>query len=91
MDTNRQPGDGLLQRFAEVGVAAGVGTNNISIVDAAKGAEFPPQAQPAPNATPAWCWAYWVGIGLAFLFEHLDDTFRKPEDLRSCWVCRCWA
>jgi succinoglycan biosynthesis transport protein ExoP len=49
VDTNRQLYDGLLQRFKEVGVAAGVGTNNISIVDEAKGAAFPLQAQPAPE------------------------------------------
>ena len=35
VDTNRQLYDGLLQRYKEIGVA-GVGTNNISIVDRAR-------------------------------------------------------
>jgi polysaccharide biosynthesis transport protein len=35
VDTNRQLYDGLLQRYKEIGVAGGVGTNNISIVDKA--------------------------------------------------------
>ncbi|MCH3014564.1 exopolysaccharide biosynthesis protein, partial [Listeria monocytogenes] len=35
VDTNRALYDGLLQRFKEIGVAGGVGVNNISIVDPA--------------------------------------------------------
>ena len=41
VDTNRQLYDGLLQRYKEIGVA-GVGTNNISIVDRARPAERSP-------------------------------------------------
>ena len=47
VDTNRQLYDGLLQRFKEVGVAAGIGTNNISVVDEAKTPAWALQAQPA--------------------------------------------
>jgi len=36
VDTNRELYDGLLQRMKEVGVAAGIGTNNISVVDPAE-------------------------------------------------------
>ena len=36
VDTNRQLYDGLLQRLKEIGVAGGVGINNISIVDKAQ-------------------------------------------------------
>src|SRR3546814_8183830 len=35
VDSNRQLYDGLLQRYKEIGVA-GVGTNNIAVVDSAK-------------------------------------------------------
>src|SRR5690606_6504997 len=40
VDSNRQLYDGLLQRYKEIGVA-GVGTNNISVVDRAVTAENP--------------------------------------------------
>lgn len=83
VDTNRQLYDGLLQRFKEVGVAAGVGTNNISIVDEAKAPSFPYKPNLRLNATLALVLGLLGGIGLAFLFEHLDDTFRKPEDLEK--------
>ena len=36
VDTNRQLYDGLLQRLKEIGVAGGVGINNISVVDKAQ-------------------------------------------------------
>ncbi len=83
VDTNRQLYDGLLQRFKEVGVAAGVGTNNISIVDEAKAPSFPYKPNLRLNTTLALVLGLLGGIGLAFLFEHLDDTFRKPEDLEK--------
>ena len=45
VDTNRALYDALLQRFKEVGVAGGIGTNNISIVDRAPSAKSPIQAE----------------------------------------------
>ncbi|MFZ1640251.1 MAG: polysaccharide biosynthesis tyrosine autokinase [Candidatus Contendobacter sp.] len=83
VDTNRQLYDGLLQRFKEVGVAAGVGTNNISIVDEAKTPVWPYKPNLRLNALLALVLGLLGGVGLAFLFEHLDDTFRRPEELEK--------
>ena len=83
VDTNRQLYDGLLQRFKEVGVAAGIGTNNISIVDEAKAPAGPYKPNLRRNALLALMLGLLGGVGLAFLFEHLDDTFRQPEDLEK--------
>ena len=80
-DTNRQLYDGLLQRYKEVGVAAGVGTNNISVVDEAKVPSRPYKPSLRQNALLALVLGLLGGVGLAFLFEHLDDTFRRPEEL----------
>src|SRR5262249_49499987 len=41
VDTNRTLYDGLLQRYKEIGVAGGIGTNNISVVDRAERPESP--------------------------------------------------
>lgn len=79
-DTNRQLYDGLLQRYKEVGVAAGVGTNNISIVDDAKTPVSPNKPNLRRNALIAVVLGLLGGVGLAFLFERLDDTFRRPEE-----------
>lgn len=83
VDTNRQLYDGLLQRFKEVGVAAGIGTNNISVVDEAKVPNWPHKPNLRLNALLALVLGLLGGVGLAFLFEHLDDTFRRPEDLEK--------
>ncbi len=83
VDTNRQLYDGLLQRFKEVGVAAGIGTNNISVVDEAKVPGWPYKPNLRMNALLALVLGLLGGVGLAFLFEHLDDTFRRPEELEK--------
>ena len=83
VDTNRQLYDGLLQRFKEVGVAAGIGTNNISVVDEAKVPRWPYKPNLRSNALLALVLGLVGGFGLAFLFEHLDDTFRRPEELEK--------
>ncbi len=83
VDTNRQLYDGLLQRYKEVGVAAGIGTNNIAVVDEAKTPMLPYRPRIGLNAAIALVLGLLGGVGLAFLFEHLDDTFRRPEELEK--------
>lgn len=82
VDTNRQLYDGLLQRYKEIGVA-GVGTNNISVVDVAQPAEKPS----SPNLLVNTALALLVGLGLAaaylFVMEQIDQTVKDPSDLKS--------
>ncbi len=81
VDTNRQLYDGLLQEFKEVGVAGGVGTNNVSVVDKAMVPRFPFKPNLLKNAVLAVFLGLLGGIGLAFLFEHLDDSLKMPYDV----------
>lgn len=82
VDTNRQLYDGLLQRYKEIGVA-GVGTNNISIVDRAQPAESPSSPKLVLNVALAIL----AGLGLAaayvFVMEQIDQTVKDPADLKS--------
>lgn len=82
VDTNRQLYDGLLQRYKEIGVA-GVGTNNISIVDRAE----PPKSPSSPNLLLNLAAAMIVGLGLAaayvFIREQIDQTVKDPNDLKA--------
>jgi capsular exopolysaccharide synthesis family protein len=80
-DTNRQLYDGLLQRLKEVGVAGGVDSNNISVVDKAEVPNHPFKPNLKINSLIAAFLGLFGGIGLAFLFEHLDDTIKQPEDI----------
>lgn len=82
VDTNRQLYDGLLQRYKEIGVA-GVGTNNISIVDRARPSDEPSSPRLLLNVALALL----AGMGLAaayvFVVEQIDQTVKDPSDLKS--------
>jgi succinoglycan biosynthesis transport protein ExoP len=85
VDTNRQLYDGLLQRYKEIGVAAGagVGSNNISVVDRA----IAPTGRFKPNLplnlAIGVMLGLMLGVLLAFVLEFLDDTLKSPEDIEQ--------
>lgn len=82
VDTNRQLYDGLLQRYKEIGVAAGVSNNNISIVDRAlNGYKFKPSL--TRNLALGLLAGLMLGVLLALAFEYLDDTLKSPEDVEK--------
>lgn len=83
VDTNRELYDGLLQRMKEVDITSGVGKNNISIVDVAEipGDAYKPNLK--KNLMLALALGMFGGIGLAFLFDHLDDTIKSGDDLEK--------
>lgn len=83
VDTNRQLYDGLLQRYKEVGVAGGVGVNNISVVDRAEVPLEPFKPNLKLNTLIAMMLGLFGGVGLAFLFEHLDDTVKQSDTLEK--------
>jgi capsular exopolysaccharide synthesis family protein len=83
VDTNRQLYDSLLQRYKEIGVAGGVGINNITVVDKAKVPKFPIKPNLMLNLLIAIALGLGAGIGLALLLEHLDDTIKLPEDMEK--------
>lgn len=82
VDTNRTLYEGLLQRYKEIGVA-GVGANNVSIVDAAA----TPQIPSSPNLLLNVILALLVGSIAAFaavlVRDQLEDTITDLEDLKS--------
>lgn len=83
VDTNRQLYDSLLQRYKEIGVAGGVGTNNVTVVDMAKVPGFPFKPRLTFNLMIALFIGLAGGIALALLLEHLDDTIKLPDDMEK--------
>lgn len=82
VDTNRQLYDGLLQRYKEIGIAGGVSTNNVSVVDSAlNGYKFKPNL--FRNMQLALLVGLMLGVVLALALEYLDDTIKTPEDLEK--------
>ncbi len=83
VDTNRTLYAALLQRYKDVGVDGGVGTNNISVVDAAQlpGGRFSPSL--SKNLGLALALGL-IGSALAvYVLELLDDTFKTPEEVEE--------
>ena len=81
VDTNRSLYDGLLQRLKEVGVAGGVGLNNISVVDKAQVPLAPYKPSLNRNLSMGLMIGLIVGLMVAWLLEHLDDSIRFVEDV----------
>lgn len=83
VDTNRALYDALLQRYKEIGVAGGVGTNNVSIVDPASvpGAPFSPNMR--LNIMLALLLGLVLGAGAALLLEQLDEFAVVPHDFQK--------
>jgi succinoglycan biosynthesis transport protein ExoP len=83
VDTNRALYDGLLQRFKEIGVAGGVGINNVSVVDAAD----VPQKPSSPRILVNMLVALLVGLGLgslvAFALEQIDEEIADPAEVEQ--------
>lgn len=82
-DTNRTLYDGLLQRYKEVGIAGGVGTNNVSIVDKAEAPRAPFTPRTMLNLLLGLLAGSLLGGLLAFLIEQLDESIVAPHDLEQ--------
>lgn len=81
VDTNRTLYEGLLQRFKEIGVAGGVGVNNISIVDPADVPQGPSSPRLALNLLIALLAGTILGAGIAFLLEQIDEAIADPAEV----------
>ncbi len=83
VDTNKSLYDGLLQSYKEVGIAGGVGTNNISIVDRALAPNLPYQPNWLLNLGLATLLGALVGGAVAFALEHVDESLRVPQEIEQ--------
>jgi succinoglycan biosynthesis transport protein ExoP len=82
VDTNRALYDSLLQRFKEVGVAGGVGTNNVSIVDRALVPGLPSKPNLRLNLIVGLLFGLMLGCGVALLLEQLAEATVSSADFQ---------
>jgi capsular exopolysaccharide synthesis family protein len=81
VDTNRALYDGLLQRFKEIGVAGGVGVNNVSVVDPADAPQSPSSPRLMVNLIVSILAGICIGGGLAFALEQMDEAIADPVEV----------
>jgi len=80
VDTNRDLYNGLLQRFKEVDVAGGAGSNNIFIVDKANLPGAPSSPRLLSSMLIFLLLGSGSGLGFAYLLEKLDDVIDSIEE-----------
>ena len=83
MSRHQRVFDLLSQRLQEVDISSGFTSTNVKIVESAKPSSVPIR----PNRKRIVMFAAFIGaflgVGLAFFFENMDDTIKTPEDLRK--------
>ena len=83
VDTNRSLYDALLQRYKEIGVAGGVGSAPVSIVDRADVPALPFKPNLMLNLLFGLGAGLLAGMGAAVGLEFLTDTIKTREDVRK--------
>jgi len=83
VDTNSQLYDALLQRYKEIGVAGGVGVNNISVVDRALAPDRPSSPRVLVNLVLALIVGTGLGFVLALVFDQMDESISEPSQVTN--------
>nr|WP_283937904.1 polysaccharide biosynthesis tyrosine autokinase [Sphingomonas caseinilyticus] len=83
VDTNRSLYEALLQRYKEVGVAGGIGTSPISIVDRAEVPTGPYKPNLLLNLLIGFGLGLAAGLATAIALEFLYDTIKTRDDVRN--------
>lgn len=83
VDTNRALYEALLQRFKEIGIAGGIGTNNVSIVDRALAPHSPSSPNIPLNLTLGLLLGLVIGGAAALMLEQLAESVILPAEFQS--------
>lgn len=82
-EANKELYAGLLEKQKDVSVAAGMETNNISVVDEAQIPVVKHTPKTTRNVAIAGAFGLMGGIGIAFLLAFLDNTFKTRDDIEA--------
>ncbi|HEV8437583.1 MAG TPA: GumC family protein [Methylomirabilota bacterium] len=80
-ESNQQLYEAVLKRFKETGVAGGIETNNVRVVEEATAPSVPIQPRKLWNLMLSVAVGLLAGVGLAFAIEYFDTTVKTPEDV----------
>ncbi|RLC01162.1 MAG: hypothetical protein DRH90_16790 [Deltaproteobacteria bacterium] len=80
-ESSRQMYDLLIKRFKETSLTEEMKTGNIRIIDQAEVPVYPVKPRKKLNILLAVMVGLFLGIGIAFLLEYMDNTIKLPEDV----------
>ena len=83
VDTNKDLLESLMSRSKETGLETELKSTNVRIVERAEAPRAPVWPRKSRNYQLALLLGLALGIGLAVLFEHLDNTLKTPEDVKE--------
>ena len=82
VNTNRELYNALLQRYKEIGVA-GVGANNVAIVDRAQSPKEPSSPSLPLNVALSLLIGMLLSGGFIYVREQIDQSLRDPADVQN--------
>ena len=82
-DSNHQLYDNLLQKLKEAGIAAGLRSSSIRVVDVAQIPDLPVSPHVPRNLAFGFLLGLGGGIALALVLENLDTTVRDMEEAKA--------
>jgi polysaccharide biosynthesis transport protein len=82
-EANKTLYEGLLTKLKEAGIASGLRSSNIRVVDPAMIPSAPSRPAKARNVALAFLVGLVGGIGLALMREYLDNTVKTPDDIET--------
>ncbi|MBM3301980.1 MAG: GumC family protein, partial [Deltaproteobacteria bacterium] len=80
-ESNKAIYDSLLNRFKEADITSDLQTGNIEILDRARIPLEPSKPRKGRNMLLAMIMGIFLGVGSAFLLEHLDNRVKLPQDV----------
>lgn len=83
VNTNQNLYDSLLQHLKEAGFSPELKASEIRVVDSAKPPQEPASPKVALNLALAATLGLLLGVGLVFLTESMDKTFKSPEEMEG--------
>jgi capsular exopolysaccharide synthesis family protein len=83
LETNQKLYQDLLTKTKQTGLETELKTTNIRVVEKAETPRAPVSPRKVRSYQVAIILGLLVGIGLALGFEHMDNTFKTPEDVRE--------
>jgi polysaccharide biosynthesis transport protein len=86
LDNKKSVLENLLKRQSETGVSAnlnGLRASNVRVVDRAEAPTVPSSPKKKLNILLALLVGLFGGVGLAFLFEHLDNSIKTFDDIEK--------